>query len=77
METLWALAVAVAVAVAVVLGVPFGTLVEPPTPVVRVIRVDEGPSVHSEQSSYTAALLAAARRTPGVTSTASDWSPAP
>ena len=51
METIWALAVA--------LGVPFGSLVEPPTPTVQVIRAGEGPTVHSEQSSYTASLLAA------------------
>ncbi len=51
METIWALAVA--------LGVPFGALVEPPASTVRVIRADEGPTVHSEQSSFTAALLSA------------------
>ncbi|KAB1144193.1 helix-turn-helix domain-containing protein [Streptomyces luteolifulvus] len=51
METVWALAVA--------LGVPFSTLVEPPAPAVQVIRAGEGPAVHSEHSSYTAALLSA------------------
>ncbi len=51
METIWALAVA--------LGVPFGALVEPPASTVRVIRADEDPTVHSEQSSFTAALLSA------------------
>ncbi|WP_405870302.1 MULTISPECIES: helix-turn-helix domain-containing protein [unclassified Streptomyces] len=51
METIWALAVA--------LGVPFSTLVEPPAPAVQVIRAGEGPTVHSEQSSYTATLLSA------------------
>ena len=51
METIWALAVA--------LGVPFSALVEPPAPAVRVIRAGEGPTVHSEQSSYTASLLSA------------------
>ncbi|MPY61862.1 helix-turn-helix domain-containing protein [Streptomyces spongiae] len=49
METLWALGVA--------LGVPFSALIEPPAPSVRVIRAGEGPTVHSEQSSYTASLL--------------------
>jgi transcriptional regulator with XRE-family HTH domain len=51
METIWALAVA--------LGVPFSALVEPPAPAVQVIRAGEGPTVHSEQSSYVATLLAA------------------
>jgi len=51
METLWALGVA--------LGVPFSALVEPPAPAVQVIRAGEGPTVHSEQSSYTATLLSA------------------
>ncbi|MFF4837293.1 helix-turn-helix domain-containing protein [Streptomyces sp. NPDC001315] len=51
METIWALAVA--------LGVPFSVLVEPPAPAVQVIRAGEGPTVHSEQSSYTATLLSA------------------
>ena len=51
METIWALAVA--------LGVPFSALVEPPAPAVQVIRAGEGPTVHSEQSSYTATLLSA------------------
>jgi transcriptional regulator with XRE-family HTH domain len=51
METIWALAVA--------LGVPFSTLVEPPAPAVQVIRAGAGPTVHSEQSSYTATLLSA------------------
>ncbi|MEV0736099.1 XRE family transcriptional regulator [Streptomyces sp. NPDC050549] len=51
METIWALAVA--------LGVPFSVLVEPPTPSVQVIRAGDGPTVHSEQSSYTATLLSA------------------
>jgi len=50
-ETLWALGVA--------LGVPFSVLVEPPAPAVQVIRAGEGPTVHSEQSSYTATLLSA------------------
>ncbi|MFF4020085.1 helix-turn-helix domain-containing protein [Streptomyces sp. NPDC001843] len=51
METIWALAVA--------LGVPFSVLVEPPAPAVQVIRAGEGPTVHSEQSSYLATLLSA------------------
>ncbi|MET8244556.1 XRE family transcriptional regulator [Streptomyces sp. NPDC005202] len=51
METIWALAVA--------LGVPFSALVEPPAPAVQVIRAGEGPTVHSEQSSYLATLLSA------------------
>ncbi|MGW7256996.1 helix-turn-helix domain-containing protein [Streptomyces sp. NPDC054834] len=51
METIWALAVA--------LGVPFSALVEPPVSAVQVIRAGEGPTVHSEQSSYLAALLSA------------------
>ncbi|MEU6807002.1 helix-turn-helix domain-containing protein [Streptomyces neyagawaensis] len=51
METLWALGVA--------LGVPFSALIEPPAPAVQVIRAEEGPTVHSEHSSYTAVLLSA------------------
>ncbi|PKW08398.1 transcriptional regulator, XRE family with cupin sensor [Streptomyces sp. 1222.5] len=51
METIWALAVA--------LGVPFSVLVEPPAPAVQVIRAGQGPTVHSEQSSYLASLLSA------------------
>ncbi|MEU3841778.1 XRE family transcriptional regulator [Streptomyces sp. NPDC028635] len=51
METIWALAVA--------LGVPFSALVEAPAPAVHVIRAGEGPTVHSEQSSYLATLLSA------------------
>jgi len=51
METIWALAVA--------LGVPFSVLVEPPAPSVQVIRAGGGPTIHSEQSSYTATLLSA------------------
>ncbi|MFE9772258.1 helix-turn-helix domain-containing protein [Streptomyces sp. NPDC005931] len=49
METIWALAVT--------LGVPFSALVEPPVPPVQVIRAGQGPTVHSEQSSYAATLL--------------------
>ncbi|MEU9352290.1 XRE family transcriptional regulator [Streptomyces griseoloalbus] len=51
METIWALAVA--------LKVPFSALVEPPAPAVQVIRAGQGPTVHSEQSSYVATLLSA------------------
>ncbi|MEU2064143.1 XRE family transcriptional regulator [Streptomyces sp. NPDC013455] len=51
METIWALAVA--------LGVPFSALVESPAPAVQVIRAGQGPTVHSDQSSYLASLLSA------------------
>ncbi|MDO0926341.1 XRE family transcriptional regulator [Streptomyces sp. TG1A-8] len=51
METIWALGVA--------LGVPFGTLVEPPAPSVRVVRAGEGPAVASEQADFVATLLSA------------------
>ncbi|NUR07353.1 MAG: helix-turn-helix domain-containing protein [Nocardioidaceae bacterium] len=50
-ETLWALGVA--------LDVPFSRLVEPPRPTVRVLRAGEGPVTYSEQSSYSATVLAA------------------
>ncbi|MFJ4688039.1 helix-turn-helix domain-containing protein [Streptomyces sp. NPDC088789] len=56
METIWALAVA--------LGVPFSALVEPPAPMVRVIRAGQGPAARSDQAGYTAALLSASP--PGV-----------
>ena len=49
-ETLWALARA--------LEVPFGSLLEPPTPSVRVVRAGEGPRVDSEDGSMKARLLA-------------------
>lgn len=49
-ETIWALGVA--------LDVPFSRLVEEPRRAVRVIRAGEGPVMHSEQSSYSATLLA-------------------
>jgi len=51
-ETLWALGVA--------LGVPFSRLVEPPAPVIRVVRAGEGPRLRSEHADFAAALLAAA-----------------
>ncbi|MEU8275615.1 helix-turn-helix domain-containing protein [Microbispora bryophytorum] len=50
-ETLWALGGA--------LGVPFSHLVDPPRPVVRVIRAGEGPATYSQQAGYSATLLAA------------------
>lgn len=49
-ETLWGLASA--------LGVPFGHLLEPPTPVMRVLRAGEGPRVSSEAATMQAHLLA-------------------
>lgn len=48
-ETLWALARA--------LGVPFGALIEPPAPRVRVVRAGEGPWVDSEASAIRARLV--------------------
>jgi transcriptional regulator with XRE-family HTH domain len=48
-ETLWALGVA--------LGVPFGSLVDPPRTAVQVIRAGEGPAVAAERAPYTATLL--------------------
>lgn len=50
-ETLWALAIA--------LDVPVSRLLEPPRPVVRVIRAGEGPVAHSERADYAATLLSA------------------
>jgi transcriptional regulator with XRE-family HTH domain len=50
-ETLWALARA--------LGVPFGALLEPPGPSVRVVRAGDAPVIVSERSSMRARLLAA------------------
>lgn len=49
-ETLWALAGA--------LGVPFGHLLDPPTPRIRVVRAGEGPRVASEAATMQAHLLA-------------------
>jgi transcriptional regulator with XRE-family HTH domain len=49
-ETLWALGVA--------LGVPFSRIVDPPTPVVQVVRAGQGPIVRSEQANFTGSLLA-------------------
>ncbi|MBD0675592.1 transcriptional regulator [Streptomyces sp. CBMA156] len=48
-ETLWALGVA--------LNVPFSRLVDPPRPVVRVVRAGEGPVTHSEHAEYAATAL--------------------
>ncbi|MTV26872.1 helix-turn-helix domain-containing protein [Nitriliruptoraceae bacterium ZYF776] len=53
-ETIWALARA--------LGVPFGELLEPPRPAVRVLRAGEGTRVDSEGSTMTAHLLTATGR---------------
>jgi transcriptional regulator with XRE-family HTH domain len=50
-ETLWALAGA--------LDVPFGALLEPPPPDVRVLRAGSGARVHSEDESMQARALAA------------------
>jgi transcriptional regulator with XRE-family HTH domain len=49
-ETLWALARA--------LGVPFGQLLDPPAPAVRLVRAGAAPRVASESSSMQAYLLA-------------------
>lgn len=49
-ETLWALARA--------LGVPFGALLDPPQPAVRVVRGDDAPRFASEESTMEAYLLA-------------------
>ena len=50
-ETLWSLGVA--------LGVPFSRLVEPPAPVVRVIRAGEGPRLAADRADFVATLLSA------------------
>jgi transcriptional regulator with XRE-family HTH domain len=50
LETLWALCVA--------LNVPFSRLLEPPRPVVQVIRAGEGPRVSAGEADYQATLLA-------------------
>lgn len=49
-ETLWALAHA--------LDVPFGDLLDPPTPRIRVVRAGEGPRVMSEAADMAVHLLA-------------------
>jgi transcriptional regulator with XRE-family HTH domain len=51
METLWA--------ISVTLGVPFSRLVDPPRPSVQVVRAGDGISAYSEQTNYSATLLAA------------------
>jgi transcriptional regulator with XRE-family HTH domain len=48
-ETLWALAQA--------LGVPFGDLLDPPRPTVRVVRVADAPRIASEASDMQAFLM--------------------
>lgn len=53
-ETLWAVARA--------LGVPFGQLIEPALPDVRVVRAGEGVQVNSAASPYAARLLASSSR---------------
>jgi transcriptional regulator with XRE-family HTH domain len=53
-ETLWALANA--------LSVPFGELLEPPSPEVRVVRAGEAPEVASERSELRAHLLTTTTR---------------
>ncbi|NEB81734.1 helix-turn-helix domain-containing protein [Streptomyces sp. SID14478] len=49
LETMWALSVA--------LEVPPSTLLDPPRPVVQVIRAGQGPAVPSELADYSATLL--------------------
>ena len=53
-ETLWAIACA--------LAVPFGALIEPAVPDVRVVRAGEGVRVDAEGSPYLARLLTASAR---------------
>jgi transcriptional regulator with XRE-family HTH domain len=50
-ETLWALGVA--------LGVPFSRLVEPPEPLVRVVRAGEGVRLQADRADFAAGLLTA------------------
>ncbi|MDT5044075.1 MAG: hypothetical protein QOE51_5060 [Actinoplanes sp.] len=50
-ETLWSLGVA--------LGVPFSRLVEPPAPLIRVVRAGEGPRLHADRADFAAGLLTA------------------
>ncbi len=49
-ETLWALAVA--------LDTPFAALLDPPRPKIQVIRAGEGPVLYSENTEYSATLVA-------------------
>jgi transcriptional regulator with XRE-family HTH domain len=51
LETLWALCVA--------LDTPFSRLVDPPRPIVQVIRAGEGPTFSAARADYRATLLAA------------------
>jgi len=51
LETLWALCTA--------LGVPFSRLLDPPRPLVQLIRAGEGPTISSAQADYQATLVAA------------------
>ncbi len=53
-ETLWAIAAA--------LGVPFGRLVEPSAPAVRVVRAGEGVRLHLAESALRTRLLATSPR---------------
>ncbi|MFI5933263.1 helix-turn-helix domain-containing protein [Actinoplanes sp. NPDC051494] len=50
-ETLWSLGVA--------LGIPFGRLVEPPSPGVRVVRAAEQTRLRADHADFTASLLTA------------------
>jgi transcriptional regulator with XRE-family HTH domain len=50
-ETLWAICVA--------LDAPFSRLLDPPRPLIQVIRADEGPTVAAAEADYQATLLAA------------------
>ena len=50
-ETLWSLGVA--------LGVPFSRLVEPPAPLIRVVRAGPGPRLQSDHDDFFATLLTA------------------
>jgi len=50
-ETLWSLGVA--------LGVPFSRLVEPPAPLIRVVRAGDGPRLQSDHADFFATLLTA------------------
>ena len=50
-ETLWSLGVA--------LGVPFSRLVEPPVPLIRVVRAGQGPRLQSDHADFFATLLTA------------------
>jgi transcriptional regulator with XRE-family HTH domain len=68
-ETLWALANA--------LSVPFGELLDPPQPRVRVVRAEDAPRVDSESSALQAHLLTATARGARVEVYALDVEPGP